>query len=196
MFHGLPKNSIYMLSKNTFKALKRKKKKMERGVSFMSNKWVATAASILIQCVVGASDTFSVFSSALKSSQGYDQSTLDTVSVLKDIGDGMGLFSGLLYDAVTSKRRGSSLLAKISGPWVVHAAGAVQCFVGYLFMWAAVTGLIHRPTIITMCLFMFLGAHAQVFFDTANVVSGVQNFPAYSGTIVGIMKVLTSFYLC
>ncbi|PON61047.1 Nodulin-like [Parasponia andersonii] len=39
-----------------------------------------------------------------------------------------------------------------------------------------------------ICLFIFLGAHAQAFFDTANVVSGVHNSSGYSGTIVGIMK--------
>ncbi|PON93323.1 Major facilitator [Trema orientale] len=155
----------------------------------LSNKWVTTAASIWIQCVVGASYTFSIYSSALKSSQGYDQSTLDTVSVFKDIGSNAGILSGLLYDAVTPKRRpSSSILGRLSGPWVVHAAGAVQFFVGYFFMWAAVAGLIPRPPVIAMCLFMFLGAHGQTFFNTTNVVTGAHNFSGYSGTIVGIMK--------
>lgn len=35
---------------------------------------------------------------------------------------------------------------------------------------------------------MFMAAHAQTFFNTANVVTAVHNFPDYSGTIVGIMK--------
>ncbi|CAM8924059.1 unnamed protein product [Rhodiola kirilowii] len=39
-----------------------------------------------------------------------------------------------------------------------------------------------------LCLFMFLAAHTQTFFNTSNVVTAVQNFPDYSGTIVGIMK--------
>ncbi|KAM1789083.1 hypothetical protein ACFX11_039277 [Malus domestica] len=146
------------------------------------SKWTATAASILIQCAGGSSYAFSVYSSELKSSQGYDQSTLDTVSVFKDIGANVGVLSGILYSAVALDRR------RIGGPWVVHVAGAIQCFVGYFFLWAAVTGLVETPPVAVVCLFMFLAAHAQTFFNTANVVTGVHNFSDYGGTIVGIMK--------
>uniref|UniRef100_A0A2P2MY09 Major facilitator superfamily (MFS) profile domain-containing protein n=1 Tax=Rhizophora mucronata TaxID=61149 RepID=A0A2P2MY09_RHIMU len=79
-------------------------------------------------------------------------------------------------------------MGPFGGPWVVHMAGAVQCFVGYFLMWAAVVGLIRRPPVPLMCSFMWLAAHAQTFFNTANVVSGVHNFGNYGGTIVGIMK--------
>ncbi|XP_004299629.1 PREDICTED: protein NUCLEAR FUSION DEFECTIVE 4-like [Fragaria vesca subsp. vesca] len=146
-------------------------------------KWTATAASIWIQCFGGASYTFSIYSSALKSSQGYDQSTLDTVSVFKDIGANAGVLSGLLYSAVALNRR-----ARFGGPWVVHVAGAIQCFAGYFFLYAAVAGLVERPPVTVVCLFMFFGAHSQTFFNTTSVVTGVQNFSDYGGTIVGIMK--------
>ncbi|KAL0364636.1 UNVERIFIED_CONTAM: hypothetical protein Sangu_0561200 [Sesamum angustifolium] len=147
-----------------------------------AGRWIAAAASIWIQCSCGASYAFGIYSPILKSSQGYDQSTLDTISVFKDIGANAGILSGLLYSAVCRRHHHSS----VWGPWVVHAAGAVQCFVGYLFVWLAVTGAIPRPQVPVMCLFMFLAAHAQTFFNTANVVTAVQNFPDYSGTIVGL----------
>ncbi|CAN6578239.1 unnamed protein product [Malus baccata var. baccata] len=147
-----------------------------------SSKWKATAASIWIQCAGGASYAFGIYSSALKSSQGYDQSTLDMVSVFKDIGANAGVLSGILYSAVAFNGR------RIGGPWVVLVAGAVQCFVGYFFLWAAVTGLVETPQVAVVCLFMFLAAHSQTFFSTANVVTGVNNFSDYSGTIVGILK--------
>lgn len=145
------------------------------------NKWIGTTASIWIQCISGASYAFGIYSSLLKSSQSYDQSTLDTISVFKDIGANVGVLSGLLHAAVASNRR---------RPWLVFFAGAIQSFVGYLFIWLAVNDVIHRPPVAVMCLFMFLATHAQTFFNTANVVVAVQNFPEYSGTIVGIMKVL------
>ncbi|XWS60631.1 hypothetical protein CRYUN_Cryun07bG0051900 [Craigia yunnanensis] len=151
--------------------------------SFLNTKWIATAASIWIQCTSGASYTFGIYSSILKSSQSYDQSTLDTVSVFKDIGANAGILSGLLYSTVTTRRS-----RFLSGPWVVHVAGAVQCFVGFFLMWASVVGLISRPPVPLMCLFMLVAAHAQTFFNTANVVSGVENFQDFGGTIVGIMK--------
>ncbi|KAI7738987.1 hypothetical protein M8C21_010454 [Ambrosia artemisiifolia] len=146
-----------------------------------NTKWIATVACIWIQCSSGASYTFGIYSAVLKSSQGYDQSTLDTVSVFKDIGANIGILSGLLYDGITHNHRGSGLS-------FVYMVGAVQCFAGYFLMWLSMTGVIDRPHVLLMCLFMFLAAHAQTFFNTANVVVAVRNFPDYGGTGVGIMK--------
>ncbi|KAF5734158.1 Nodulin-like / Major Facilitator Superfamily protein [Tripterygium wilfordii] len=149
---------------------------MERSPGLLFNKWITTIASIWIQCGGGSSYTFGIYSSVLKSTQGYDQSTLDVVSVFKDIGANVGVLSGVLY----SNNR--------YGPWVVHLAGAIQCFAGYFLMWTSVVGLIKPPPLPLMCVFMLLAAHAQTFFNTANVVTGVRNFTDYGGTIVGIMK--------
>lgn len=160
-----------------------------------NSKWVATVASIWIQCSCGASYAFGIYSAALKSSQGYDQSTLDTVSVFKDIGANIGVLSGLLYHAVTNNHRDSTPPPSSrfgSGLSLVYLAGAIQCFAGYFLMWLSVTGVIDRPHVLFMCLFMFMAAHAQTFFNTANVVVAVRNFPDYGGTTVGIMKVIHS----
>ncbi|EEF52101.1 protein NUCLEAR FUSION DEFECTIVE 4 [Ricinus communis] len=155
----------------------------------LDTKLFSTVASIWIQCTSGSLYTFSVYSPALKSTQNYDQSTLETVSVFKDIGANCGVLSGVLYTKATTRhhrRRGRYESA--SGPWLVLLVGAIQCFIGYFLMWAAVAGLIPRPPVVAMCLFMFVAAHAQSFFNTADVVTSVKNFPSYSGTAVGIMK--------
>lgn len=73
---------------------------------------------------------------------------------------------------------------------MVLAIGAIQCFAGYFLIWASVTGLIAKPPVPLMCLFMFLAAQSQTCFNTANVVSAVENFADYGGTAVGIMKVV------
>lgn len=159
------------------------------------SKWLSTVASIWIQCTSGSLYTFSVYSPILKSTQYYDQSTLDTVSVFKDIGANSGILSGLLYTYSTTDHRyhhsgqRQPSPTRFLGPWVVHLAGAIQCFAGYFLMWASVVGLIPRPPVPVMCLFMVLAAHSCTFFNTANLVTSVQNFPIYSGTAVGIMKV-------
>ena len=147
------------------------------------NRWISTAASIWIQAIIGASYTFSVYSPVLKSSQSYDQATLDTVSVFKDIGSNAGVLSGLLYTSVIAGH------GRYDVPWMVHLLGAAEGFIGYFFMWLAVVGLIPKPPVGVMCGFMFLAAHSQTFFNTWNVVNSVQNFPDYSGTVVGLMKV-------
>ena len=149
-----------------------------------NNKWMAAVASMWIQCSSGAY-TFGIYSSILKSSQGYDQSTLETVAVSRDIGSSAGILAGVLYTAVTHSNSNSGLC----GPWLVHLVGAIQSFLGYFLTWASVVGLIQRPPVPLMCFYMILASHSTPFFNTANIVSGVQNFPDYSGTIVGIMKV-------
>ncbi|CAL1368003.1 unnamed protein product [Linum trigynum] len=158
-------------------------------VKGLNSKWFSTVASIWIQCTSGSLYTFSVYSQSLKSTQGYDQSTLDTISVFKDIGANCGILSGILYSSVVvAANRNSSPLGAVAGPWMVLLAGALQNFAGYFLMWAAVVGVIPPPPVPVMCLFMILAAHAQSFFNTANVVTSVRNFHQYSGTAVGIMK--------
>ncbi|KAH0930298.1 hypothetical protein HID58_016025, partial [Brassica napus] len=157
-----------------------------RKMEIANTKWVAAAASIWIQSFTGASYTFGIYSSLLKSSQSYDQSTLDTVSVCKDIGANVGILSGLFYTAVASGRSGNGRF--FSGPWVVIFVGLLQWFVGYGFIWMATSGVIERPPVAVMCFFMFLAGHCQPFFNTAIVVTAVRNFSDYGGTAVGIMK--------
>ncbi|XP_057430994.1 protein NUCLEAR FUSION DEFECTIVE 4-like [Lotus japonicus] len=161
-------------------------------MEWVANRWTGVAAAIWIQWSCGASYTFSIYSHVLKSSQGYDQSTLDTVSVFKDIGANFGVLAGLLYSAVTPysdcHRDSKSRWSSFAGPWVVVAAGAVQCCAGFLFIWASVVGLIDPPPVPVMCFFTWLAANGQCFLNTTSVVTGLRNFPQFSGTIIGIMK--------
>ncbi|KAK2663920.1 hypothetical protein Ddye_002494 [Dipteronia dyeriana] len=151
----------------------------------LNSKWIATVASIWIQCSIGGTYTFGIYSSTLKSTQNYDQSTLERVAVFKDIGGCTGVLSGLLYSFVTLNRHRHRCFC---GPWVVLLTGAILSFVGYFFMWASVVGLIHRPPVALMCLFMFTAAHSMTFSIPADNVTGVRNFPAHVGTIVGLME--------
>ncbi|XP_021761703.1 protein NUCLEAR FUSION DEFECTIVE 4-like [Chenopodium quinoa] len=149
------------------------------GISRYNSRWIALVSSIWIEALLGGIYTFSIYSPVLKSSQSYDQSTLNTVSVFKDIGSTSGVLSGLLYTAASSR---------YSIPWVVHVLGAAEGFLGYFFMWLAVVGVIPRPPVPLMCLFMFVAAHFLTFFNTWNVITSIQNFPECSSTVIGLMK--------
>ena len=92
------------------------------------SKWASIAAATWIQSTSGSSYCFSLYSPLLKSSQSYSQSTLESVAFFKDLGANVGVLSGLLYSS--------------HGPRSVLAAGAVQCFGGYFFMWMSVTGVL------------------------------------------------------
>ncbi|XP_062203610.1 protein NUCLEAR FUSION DEFECTIVE 4-like [Phragmites australis] len=141
-------------------------------------RWSALAASALIQCFAGSSYCFGVYSPALKASQGYDQSALDAVAFFKDVGANAGVPSGFLAAWAPAGRR---------RPWLVLLAGAALCAVGYLPMWLAVAGIVPAPLPL-MCVYMLLAAQAQTFFNTADVVTAVENFPGRRGTVIGIMK--------
>ncbi|EES16459.1 hypothetical protein BDA96_08G209000 [Sorghum bicolor] len=142
-------------------------------------RWSALAASALIQCCAGSSYCFGVYSPALKASQRYDQSALDAVAFFKDVGANVGVLSGLLaaWAPAGGRRR----------PWLVLLVGALLCVAGYLPIWLAVAGVAPAPLPL-MCLYMLLAAQAQTFFNTADVVSAVENFPDRRGTVIGIMK--------
>ncbi|GAB4845551.1 hypothetical protein Ancab_038956 [Ancistrocladus abbreviatus] len=148
----------------------------------INNKWAATVASIWIQSTSGTPSTFGIYSSVLKSSQSYSQSTLDTIALFKDLGANVGILAGLLYTAVTHTR------PYLGGPRVVILAGAVQCFLGYFLTWLTVTGAIYQPPVAVVCLFMFFAGHSMPFMNTANVVTSVHNFRDHTGTAIGIMK--------
>ncbi|KAK9203021.1 hypothetical protein WN943_013274 [Citrus x changshan-huyou] len=106
------------------------------------------------------------------------------------MGGSAGILSGLLFSYVTLNHHHHHTRTRfLRGPWVVHFTGAILCFTGYFLVWASVVGLLPRPVPVPlMCLFIFTAAHAQNFFNTGNIVTGVMNFGHYSGTIVGILK--------
>ncbi|KAJ3674569.1 hypothetical protein LUZ60_005185 [Juncus effusus] len=143
------------------------------------SRWTATLAAAWIQCAVGGSYCFGVYSQALKSSQGFDQTALDRVAFFKDIGANVGIPSGLLASwAPAGHRR----------PWLVLVAAAIQSFVGYLPIWLAVSGRIEHVSAYWICICMLIAAQSQTFFNTADVVTAVENFPDRRGTVIGIMK--------
>ncbi|KAH7516587.1 hypothetical protein FEM48_Zijuj10G0151000 [Ziziphus jujuba var. spinosa] len=156
-------------------------------MDMLSNKWVATVASIWIQCSIGAY-TFGIYTSALNSSQGYDQSILDTVSVFKDIETNIGVLSSLLYSAIAIRNRPSpSSATQLGGPWVVHLAGAFQCFVGYFFMWVVVARVIARPPVMAMCFFKFFDGN--LIIHTLFLVAAIFNsFQAYKMAFLRLVK--------
>ncbi|KAI3788105.1 hypothetical protein L2E82_00770 [Cichorium intybus] len=87
-------------------------------MAVMKNKWIAIA-SIWIQSTSGSLYTFSFYSPALKASQGYNLSTLDTVSVFKDLSANFGVLSGLLYSAVASPSNSVTFRGRKGGSWIV-----------------------------------------------------------------------------
>ena len=78
-------------------------------------------ATLNIMSVNGSGYMFGLYSNDIKSTLGYDQTTLNLLSFFKDLGGNLGILSGLIYEVVP--------------PWVVLSMGSVMNFCGNFMIW-------------------------------------------------------------
>ncbi|KAG4988961.1 hypothetical protein JHK82_031289 [Glycine max] len=74
---------------------------------------------------------FGSYSEAIKSSQGYDQSTLNFLRFCKDLGSNFGTPVGLLVDVIP--------------PWLVLLLGSAFNFTSYFITWLAIISKKSKP---------------------------------------------------
>ncbi|XAR69658.1 hypothetical protein NMG60_11001345 [Bertholletia excelsa] len=124
-------------------------------------------ATILVMSVNGATYLFGIYPSDIKSSLGYDQTTLNLVSFFKVFSD---------------------LINEVTPLWVVLLVGPVMNFFGYFRIWLAVTGRLARPRVWQMCPSIWVGADSRAFANTGSLVTCVHSFPQGRGIVLGLMK--------
>ncbi|KAE8791378.1 protein NUCLEAR FUSION DEFECTIVE 4-like [Hordeum vulgare] len=140
----------------------------------VGGRWFMFFASILIMAAAGGTYIFAIYSKAIKSSLGYDQQTLNTLSFFKDVGANVGILPGLINE--------------VTPPWVVLACGAAMNLVGYLMIYLSITGRTARPPVWLMCVYIAVGANSQSFANTGALVTAVKNFPEDRGVVLGLLK--------
>ncbi|KAG8390576.1 hypothetical protein BUALT_Bualt01G0097900 [Buddleja alternifolia] len=137
-------------------------------------RWFMMFASFLIMAGAGATYLFGVYSKEIKSTLGYDQSTLNLLGSMKDLGANVGVLSGLI--------------AEVTPSWFVLLVGSAMNFAGYFMIWLAVTKKIPKPSVWQMCIYICIGANSQNFANTGSLVTCVKNFPESRGMLLGLMK--------
>ncbi|KAL5217800.1 hypothetical protein ABZP36_018484 [Zizania latifolia] len=144
------------------------------GRQVVLGRWFMVFACLLILSASGATYIFGIYSKVLKSSLGYDQRTLNTLSFFKDLGANVGVISGLINE--------------VTPPWVVLATGAAMNLAGYLMIYLAIDGRTARPPVWLMCIYICVGANSQSFANTGALVTCVKNFPESRGIVLGLLK--------
>ncbi|MCO5601446.1 hypothetical protein L7F22_055569 [Adiantum nelumboides] len=137
-------------------------------------RWMMAVVSLYILFCSGGTYIFGIYSGALKSSLGYDQQIINTISFYKDLGANVGIISGLMNEILPS--------------WTVLAVGGAMNLIGYLMVWLAVTHRISHPPLWQMNLFIFVGANSQTFANTGVLINFVKSFPHGRGEVLGILK--------
>ncbi|XP_073127664.1 protein NUCLEAR FUSION DEFECTIVE 4-like [Henckelia pumila] len=143
-------------------------------VQVLLGRWFMMFASFLIMAGAGATYLFGVYSKVIKSTLGYDQTTLNYLGTFKDVGANVGVLSGLM--------------AEVTPTWFVLLIGSVMNFAGYFLIWLAVSNKISKPSTWMMCAFICIGANSQNFANTGSLVTCVKNFPESRGMMLGLMK--------
>ncbi|KAL0309662.1 UNVERIFIED_CONTAM: hypothetical protein Sradi_5908500 [Sesamum radiatum] len=147
------------------------------GLKVLTSRWFMVFACLLIMSMSGATYIFGIYSNDIKTSLGYDQTTLNLIGFFKDVGSNIGVMSGIINE--------------LTPPWVVLAIGVAMNFSGYFMIWLAVTGRIAKPLVWQMCLYICIGANSQTFSNTGALVTCVKNFPESRGIVIGLLKGFT-----
>ena len=103
---------------------------------------------------------------------------MDLLGSFKDVGAYFGVLGGLVFDAF--------------GPRVTLVTGAAMHTLGYLGIYATLRGTTRgfrgKPPIWRTGCLIALAANGNSFFDTAVLLSSMNNFPTEKGTVAGLLK--------
>ncbi|KAH7664079.1 MFS general substrate transporter domain-containing protein [Dioscorea alata] len=141
---------------------------------FINNRWLVFVAAMWMQAVGGIGYLYGSISPVIKSSMGYNQRQVASLGVAKDLGDSIGIFAGTLCEILPL--------------WAALLVGALQNVVGYGWVWLVITKRVPALPLWVMCILIFVGNNGETYFNTAALVSCVQNFPKSRGPVVGILK--------
>ncbi|KAM1788638.1 protein NUCLEAR FUSION DEFECTIVE 4-like [Malus sylvestris] len=142
--------------------------------AFANSRWLVFVCAMWIQSFAGVGYLFGSISPVIKSTMGYSQRQLAILGVAKDLGDSVGFVAGSLSEILPT--------------WGLLVIGAAFNFVGYGLLWLIVSQTLPAFPLWVLCICIFVGTNGETFFNTAALISCVQNFPKSRGPIVGILK--------
>uniref|UniRef100_A0ACD5YBV9 Uncharacterized protein n=1 Tax=Avena sativa TaxID=4498 RepID=A0ACD5YBV9_AVESA len=140
----------------------------------MRSRWYVVFASMVVMAASGSTYIFALYSKELRSTLGYNQQTLNTLSFFKDLGTNVGVVSGLVQ--------------QVAPTWAVLLIGAAMNLAGYLMVYLALTERTAAPPVWLMSVYICVGANALTFSNTGALVACVKNSPESRGIVIGLLK--------
>jgi MFS family permease len=138
------------------------------------SRWQSYSCACLFVSVAGTTYAYGIYSTLLKENLGFSQHGLDIVASVGNTGLYLSLLAGLALERY--------------GLQVVVCVGGLLIFLGFLYIWAAVEGLV-PANIFSICLFFFLSQFGVCCHVSSSVTYAVRLFPAESrGLSVGLVK--------
>ncbi|PQM36650.1 protein NUCLEAR FUSION DEFECTIVE 4-like [Prunus yedoensis var. nudiflora] len=142
--------------------------------ALFNSRWLVFVCAMWIQSFAGIGYLFGSISPVIKSTMGYNQRQLAILGVAKDWGDAVGFVAGSLSEVLPT--------------WGLLSIGAALNFLGYGFLWLIVSQRLPAFPLWVLCICIYVGTNGETFFNTAALISCVQNFPKSRGPVVGILK--------
>ncbi|XP_021286925.1 protein NUCLEAR FUSION DEFECTIVE 4-like [Herrania umbratica] len=146
----------------------------EKLKALVNNRWLVFVCAMWVQSCAGVGYLFGSISPVIKSAMGYNQRQIAILGVAKDLGDSIGFVAGSLCEILPI--------------WVILLIGVVQNFVGYGLVWLVIANILPDLPLWVLCVAIFVGTNGETYYNTAALVSCVQNFPKSRGPVVGILK--------
>ncbi|EOY22495.1 Major facilitator protein [Theobroma cacao] len=146
----------------------------EKLKAFVNNRWLVFVCAMWVQSCAGVGYLFGSISPVIKSAMGYNQRQIAILGVAKDLGDSIGFVAGSCCEILPM--------------WVILLIGVVQNFVGYGLVWLVIANILPDLPLWVLCVAIFVGTNGETYYNTAALVSCVQNFPKSRGPVVGILK--------
>jgi hypothetical protein len=137
------------------------------------DRWLVLVAGLFVNLYCGVTYAFGLYSNVLRDTFGYSQSELTLVAAIGNIAGFFAVPSGMVYDKY--------------GPRTTILVGVLMAFTGYFLLWVAVKQYFDA-SLATVCVFAAIANNCQTWFDTASVVTNMNNFPNNRGTVAGLLK--------
>eukprot|EP00667_Euglena_gracilis_P007514 EG_transcript_7589 len=138
------------------------------------SRWVTLVYSLLVGTCPSLVYAFGLYSEYLKASCHFTQQQLAVVSAAGNASVFFGLPAGLFYDRY--------------GPRLTLTIGGLLALAGYSLLYAVVVAHHWEATVVVVALLYCLACSSLSWYDTANIITNVHNFPGQQPVVIGLCK--------